>query len=126
MHAIETFQKAVVDCSLHKPVLEAVERHSIHEILVESALEILIILTQNSESLFFKTQLYMYVHSLSIFNLPENLQPVLNEADALGATVSIMKKHVVSPCKLVILYVDLILRTSSLDRIFFFFFFFFI
>ena len=123
MHAKETFQKAVVDCSLHKPVLEAVERHSIHEILVESALEILIILTQNSESLFFKTQLY--VHSLSIINLPENLQPVLNEADALGATVSIMKKHVVSPCKLVILYVDLILLTSSLDRIFFFLFFLF-
>ena len=31
----------------------------------------------------------------------ELLQPVLNEADALGATVSIMKKHVVSPCKLI-------------------------
>jgi hypothetical protein len=45
----ENFQKAVIDCSLHKPVLEAVERHSTHEILVESALEILIILTQNSE-----------------------------------------------------------------------------
>ena len=58
----ERFQAAVIDCSLHKPVLEAVERHSTHEILVESALEILIILTQNSQFLFINT-LYITMHN---------------------------------------------------------------
>ena len=93
----------MIDCSLHKPVLEAVERHSTHEILVESALEILIILTQNSEHIATHI-IYIYIVGDSIkksiaFVVLELLQPVLNEADALGATVSIMKTHVVSPCK---------------------------
>ena len=90
----------MIDCSLHKPVLEAVERHSTHEILVESALEILIILTQNSEPVTtsYMTEYYSNDQSCMLYCV-ELLQPVLNEADTLGATVSIMKTHVVSPCK---------------------------
>ena len=36
---------------------------------------------------------------LACFSRSENLQGVLNESDTLGATVSIMKRHVVSPCE---------------------------
>ena len=43
------FQKAVVSRSMYRQVLQAVEKHHNHAVLVESALEVIIILSQNGK-----------------------------------------------------------------------------
>lgn len=80
-------------------MLDAVERHAMHEMVAESALEVLIILSENGMLLTVKNNNVLMKVATSFTLHLELLISLLNECDVLGATVSVMKKHLVSPGK---------------------------
>lgn len=96
---VANFQDEVIADSLYKGILENVERHMTHEVLVEVALEIFIILSLNCEYIIASLLEIQFLCEISPL-LAEMIQ-CLNDVDTLRMTVLIMKEHVTYSCKLI-------------------------